>query len=298
MSYVAAVLMVLLAGQVGGRARAARDLWLVVGASSSSPAAIARAAKDLADKGLAGLVFQGKDCGERRTVFGVAVEIVGSADAAKVGLERARRTVKHAYTKRCPVVPRSLLAHGFPAVDPSIADVPSDTVNWQDSDRVSSVIELADGRGLIASRVFVRDADDPLEGRRVRVILPDDPGKGPGKAKGPGKGKVLAEDCTWPEQFHERGGVLAFQCAGEQAGDQLLHTVLVFDASGHALAKVERCRNPVLPGDHGVTCQAESVDAQGRLKLRSKRVRFADRTAHPRGSGRRQGVHPGKPGKR
>jgi hypothetical protein len=259
---VAAMLMGILAGSPVKDASGTTILWLVVGASDSSPAGISRAAKGLATKSPGALVFQTVDCGEKRNVFGVALELPDSAAAAKVALQRVRRTVEGAYIKRCTVTPRSLLSLRFPAVDSSIANVPDDAVNWEDSDRVSTAINLADGRDLVARRVFVDDPEDPLEGRRVTVIL----------ASGHGKGKVLTDDCGWPERFKEHDGQIAFQCAGAEAGDQLLHTVLVFDANGSQLAKVEQCRNPTLPDGTTVICSEESVNANGRLKLRSARV--------------------------
>ena len=194
--------------------------------------------------------------------FGVALDIAGSADAAKDALRRARGVVNDAYVKRCAVAPRSLLALRFPAIDSSIASVPDDAVNWDDVDRISTAINLPDGRDAVVQRVFVNDPEDPMEGRRVRVLL----------VRRPGQGKVLIDDCTSPEQFKTSHGLLAFQCAGPDAGDQLLHDVLVFDNDGRQLAKVESCRDPRLPDGSAVTCAEESVNAKGRLKLRTKRV--------------------------
>jgi hypothetical protein len=237
-------------------------VWLVVAASDASPAAIAKAAKGLVGKGPEALVFESRDCGDKRNVFGVALEIARSAKAANDALRRARGVVKDAYVKRCAVAPRSLLALGFPAIDSSIASVPDDAVNWDDVDRISTAIHLPDGRDAVAQRVFVDDPEDPMEGRRVRVLL----------VRGPGKGKVLTDDCTSPEQFKTSHGLLAFQCAGSDAGDQLLHDVLVFDNDGQQLAKVESCRDPRLLDGSAVICAEESVNVKGRLKLRSKRV--------------------------
>lgn len=59
--------------------------------------------------------------------------------------------------------------------------------------------------------------------------------------------------------------------AGEEAGDQLLHIVVVFDKDGKLLANVNHCRNPNLPNDSTVTCSEESYGPRG-FKLRPKRV--------------------------
>jgi len=58
----------------------------------------------LGDKGLGWIDLSNNDCGEKRNVFGVAIEISESASAAKVALQRARGAVKNAYIKRCAVV--------------------------------------------------------------------------------------------------------------------------------------------------------------------------------------------------
>jgi hypothetical protein len=259
---LASILMSLLATSPGQATRGDTTYWMVVGASDPSPAGIARAAKALAKTSPRGLVFQTRDCGDKKNVFGVALDISDVAEAAQVALVRVRTAVNDAYIKRCAVVPRSLLSLRFPAVDTSIANVPDDAVNWDDSDRVSTAVPLADGRDVVAQRVFVDDPEDPLEGRRVRVLL----------VSRPDKVTVLSDDCTWPERFIQHEGQLAFQCAGEEAGDELLHTTLVFDRSGKQIAKVEHCRNPSLPDGNAVICSQESVNAKGRLKLRSQKL--------------------------
>lgn len=263
-----ATLLWIALGSTSSPAEGQRTVWLVVGASDPSPAGIARAAKGLAGKVPGGLVFQTRDCGDQRNVFGFAVEVADSPDSAKAALQRARGIVKDAYIKRCAVVARSLLDLRFPAVESSIADVPDDAVNWEDTDRVSSAIKLPDGRDIVAQSAFVNDPDDPLEGRRVRVIL----------VNGPGKGTLLNDDCLSAERFKARDGLLTFQCFGSEAGDQVLHFVLVFDKDGKQLANVETCRNPSLPNDATLLCSEESVDRKGRLKLRPKRTALTKAT--------------------
>jgi len=207
------------------------------------------------------LVFQTSDCEDKQNVFGVALEVFDSSDAAKAALARTRGLVRDAYIKRCAAVPQSLLDLRFPAVDLSIAAVPDGAVNWEDADRVSTAIKLPDGRVLVAQRVFVEDPEDPMEGRQVRVIL----------VGGSGTRQTLDDDCFTPERFKSRDGLIAFQCAGEEAGDQLLHIVVVFDKDGKQLANVNHCRTPNLPNDTTVTCSEESYGPRG-LKLRPKRV--------------------------
>ncbi len=124
----------------------AERVWLVIGTSSPTPAGIARAAKPLAAKSSDGLIFRTADCGERRTMFGWAYRIAPSAEAAKGALAGAREVAKNPYVKPCDIVPRSLLALRVPAVDASIADVPTNVADdWEDADRVSSAVSLPDG---------------------------------------------------------------------------------------------------------------------------------------------------------
>jgi hypothetical protein len=129
--------------------------WIVVGASSPTPDGIARAAKPLAAAWPSGLIFRTADCGEKRNVFGWAYRVAESVDDAKAALDAARSVAKGAYVKSCEVAPRSLLALRVPAVDASIADVPASVAeDWEDDDRVSSVVPLVDGRTLVVRRVY------------------------------------------------------------------------------------------------------------------------------------------------
>jgi len=209
---------------------------------------------------------QTQDCGEAKNVYAWVAGLADSADLAQAALPRARQLVPDAYIKRCDVRPDSLLALRINAVDPSIADVPVHAVNWREEDRVSSVQALADGRSLLVTRYFKAAWNDPLEGRRERVSL----------VGVSGKPVVLSDDCTDAARVALQRGSLAFQCVREQAADEMLHTVLAFDADGRKLGEVERCRNPQWPPAAGteraITCESESVDATGRLSLKRKRV--------------------------
>jgi hypothetical protein len=149
-----------------------------------------------------------------------------------------------------------------PAVDGSIADVPADAVNWSDDDRVSTVRRLSDGRSLILVRYFVKAASDPLEGRRERVVL----------AQSQDKTIVLDEQCMHAGKAAAIADRIAFDCAREQAGDHLLHSVKVFSDSGSKLMEIEHCRNPRWEQKDLLTCEEESVGADGQLVLNAKRT--------------------------
>lgn len=255
-----ALLAVLLFGSAP-LARAER-LWLVIAGSDASAAAIAQNAKRFASVAPNGLVAQMNDCGEKRNVFAWIAAISATEGRAKPALDRVRETVKDAYIKRCDVKPHSLLALRMNAVDPSIADVPATAVNWEEADRVSSARRLPDGRTLVIARYFSRAADDPLEGRRERVLLVD----------ATGKQWILDENCPSAGSIAAKYGLVALQCAREQAADHLMHTVLVFDSSARKLMEIQRCRKPTWLNSAVLACDAESVRADGQLVLRRTRT--------------------------
>ncbi len=227
---------------------------------------IAAASKALSARGLEGLVVQNTDCGDATRLYAWAAEVGTSAERAQARLEQVRQIVKDAYIKRCNVKVGSLLALRVSAVDPSIADVPADAVNWQDEDRVSEGRQLADGRTLVIVRRYVRSPNDPLEGRRERIVL----------ASSKGEKKVLTENCIATAHVAATAGRVAFDCAREQAADQMLHATLAFDDAGGKLAEIEHCRTPRWVGVGRVlACSEESVDADGRLKLTAKLTQLA-----------------------
>ena len=249
------------AGATAAAQAAPADRYLVVGASAGSPAIIAHKARALADAAPGGgLVATTADCGDRRPVFVWVASVAESRDAAQAALAQLRQRVPDAWLRRCAPRPGSLLALGVPAVDASIAEVPADAVNWRDADRVSGVLALR-GPGepafLVLQRAHVATPDDPLEGRRTRVLLPH-AGSAP---------KVLLEDCGGARDAVRTEQWLALACDSEQAADHILHTVHAFSANGVEVLTVPRCREPRIVGTATLQCRAEAVDAQGRLRL-------------------------------
>lgn len=210
-----------------------------------------------------GFVAQMRECGEKAHFFAWIARATSSVDSARDALTRIRKTVKGAYLKRCDVSLGTLLALRITAVDGSIADVPLSAVNWEDEDRISSALPLPDGRTFVAARYFLNDPEDPLEGRRTRVIL----------AAAPQQRVVLLENCTRPDRAVTQRGLVAFQCASEQAGEHLLHNVVVFDSTGHKLLVQARCREPSWTADCVISCKAESVGPDGRLALHARVAR-------------------------
>lgn len=237
-------------------------LWLVVGASSRSAAEIAQKSRLLAIHAPDSLVVQTGDCGEKKNIYAWVAEAAASPEAAQTALARVRTIVKGAYVKRCDVKPGTLLGLRITAVDPSVANVPETAVNWAEKDRVSSVHPLPDGRSIIIARYFTPLMDDPLEGRRERVIL----------AESRGKRMVLEENCPDPGRMATLHGRIAFHCVREEAASHLIHNVTVFGKAGEKLAEIERCRNPEWSGEFVIKCEEESVGPDGQLRLKSKRT--------------------------
>jgi hypothetical protein len=256
----------ILGGLIGGffaiRGAAAEQLQLVIAASSSSPAGIAEKAKQLSAQFKDGLVIQTSECGDEHNVYAFASGIEDSRAAAQSVLSSTRASIPDAYIKECRLKPDSLLAFRIPAVDSSIADVPAGAVNWSDEDRISTARPLPDGRTLILVRYYAKAADDPLEGRRERVVLGDPSDKT----------TVLDENCVRAGNAVVSAGRIAFDCASEQAGHHLLRVVKAFDESGSGLKEIQHCRNPRWERKNLLACDEESVGADGKLVLTAKQT--------------------------
>ena len=237
-------------------------LWLVVGASDPSAAGIAKKAHLLARNAPTGLVVRTGDCGDLKSVFAWVSEVATSAEGAQAALSRLKGIVRDSYVKRCDTRPGTLLSLRMSAVDASIADVPENAVNWEENDRISTALPLPDGRAIVIVRSYVPIADDPLEGRRERVVL----------VEASDARRVLEESCHNPGPMATRDGRIAFHCASEQAGNHLFHTVVVFDGTGKKLTEILRCRNPKWSGDSDIECEGESVGPDGRLILKKIRT--------------------------
>lgn len=242
--------------------------WLVVGASEATLGAIVKRARALAETGAGqGLVLSTADCGDPRPVYAWAAEVANGFEPARAALVRLRQRVPDAFIKRCNLRPDSLLALGLPAVHPSIADVPADAVNWNDADRISAVRVLSPAISLVLQRYRAALPDDPLEGRRTRLLL----------VRSGAAPLLLVEDCAGLASAVAGQGWLALACDSEQAADHVLHTVHAFSDSGERVAEVARCRAPQLVADDLLLCQSESVDATGKLKLTPRSNKLARR---------------------
>jgi len=246
----------------------AECIWLVVGASDVSAAGIARKAAARihalpAEERAEALVVRTEDCGEQRGMFAWSVGLAKSREAAAQRLERLRGVLGDAYVKKCMVRASSLLAFRISAVDRSIAKVPDDAVNWDEAARLSTSRAVSGGAAIVVVRHYeAGDADDPLEGRRERVLL----------RTAAGNMLTLSEDCPAAADFETSGRYVAFECAREQAADEVLHEVRVVSVAGQLVTSLPRCRAPRFGTTGTLTCQEESVDAEGALRLLPKRT--------------------------
>lgn len=243
-------------------ARAER-LWLVVGASDSSPAGIARQAKSLSKHFPDGSVVQMSDCGGSENLFTWVARAAATPEEAETEISRLQDAgIKNVSVMPCEVIAGTLLAWRTSAVDASIADVPENSINWSDRDRVSSAHPLPDGRTVLVDRYFDKDDDSPYEGATARVFLASS-----------GHGLLLLDDyCPDAGGFVAQDGLVALNCGLEVAIDFLLHRVEVFDAAGNKISSIDRCRDPAFYGDRIIACQSESVIEDGRVELRTIRT--------------------------
>lgn len=238
----------------------AERVWLVVGASDENPADIAAKANRLVSQNPDGLVVKMGDCGGKQNIWAWVAEITDSRDTALAALSRLKTSIKDAYIKPCDKVKGSLLDLGISAVDPSIGSIPKDAVNWGNEDRISTALPLGDGRTLAIIRYYERVSNDPLEGRRERVLL----------VAGDGNRKFLVDNCIQPEHIGVNSDRITFDCVREEAGTELLHSSLVFDPRGNKLKEIEHCRNPEWSNKGEIRCELESVDSDGKLRLEKK----------------------------
>ena len=94
MSGPGAILLWMALGSTTGPVKGPKTVWLVIGASDPSPAGIARVAKGLAGKAPGGLVFQTRDCGDQRNVFGFALAVADSVDSSVTHISRLMREAR------------------------------------------------------------------------------------------------------------------------------------------------------------------------------------------------------------
>jgi hypothetical protein len=116
----------------------------------------------------------------------------------------------------------------------------------------------------VVTRYFVNDPNDEVEGKREKlsVVTQNE------------KPRTLLDPCLSASPVSARAQKLAFTCARESAGDYELHTTFVFAADGKQILEVPHCTKPKWVSDQVLSCSEQSVNADGELKLRPRRVKL------------------------
>jgi hypothetical protein len=237
--------------------------WLAVIATSPSlERTIAEARQLHASSGVVQIVASDDCANLKPALFLIVAGVFDDQEAAQRTVAGIHKSIPDAYVRACEPKSGSRVQFRINAVDASIFDVLSSTVNWADEDRLSEV-RAAGPVYLWIRRQYDKEKNDPREGRRTSVLL---------FKTDPASALRLSNDCTDP-QVVATARLVALACARETAGDHLFHQVQIFDSgSGRVIRTVDRCRNPKLIGDAELTCEAEAVDADGVLKLSLKRM--------------------------
>jgi hypothetical protein len=234
-------------------------LFLNIAEESTTLSKVIRTVKTLRSRFPDSTVVASKDCTNLSS--GQFFAVVGVyRDKPRQESNQPNGQPHRLHLQKCSPNKDGLLAFGIPLVDPSIEQLPSNVVNWSDSDKISSLANLSGAR-LWFRRIYVESPEDVREGRRTSVLLFED---------SPGQNFLLSSDCS-DGVFSAFGGKIALSCARETVADNLLHEVKVFDiASKKEIASIQRCRNPTISSPSFLTCQAETVDKDGHLILQKK----------------------------
>ena len=220
--------------------------WLAIAAARADAAEAVRLAQEVRRSRREATVVVSDDCAGFRPGFLLVVLRSRSAAEADADTATLKPRFADAYRRECKPVAGGALASGLPAVDESIFDVPADVVNWDGSDMISTVRSQGDA-AIWIRRWYDPVREDPLEGRRVSVLL---------KNNG-GKPVELLQRCSGAEAVFGQGRV-AVTCETTVAGSDLLHTIHVFDLkSATAVQTLDRCRDPKFQADGTMTCLPE-----------------------------------------
>ena len=222
--------------------------WFAIAAARPQVSEAVALARELRQTASNTEVIQSGDCaGFRPGLFLVVVESTSGKSGADRTVTELRNRFKDAYSRECKPGAGSAVALGVPIVDKSIFQVPKDSVNWDNTDMVSAVHSRGDATVLVR-RWYDPVENDPLEGRRVSVVLKSD------KLQS----KELISRCSGAEVVFGSGRV-AVTCQKMVAGSDMLHAVSVFDlGTGKLLETVDRCRNPKFESGTKMVCERES----------------------------------------
>lgn len=251
----------LLSVEGGGNSR-----WLAIGGSDRTVLAALRTQAALRAEWPRLTIVASDDCeGLTAGLFLTVVEEAADRPTAAAAVKRLTTPVPGAYLNQCRPKPGGRVELGLPLVDPSIEKVPDTVVNWTEGHRVSRVVALPDKGFLWIRKYYSGEREDPREGRREALVYVAGRGAAPVR---------LAEDCA-SRSYGQRNGWIVAACERTVAGDHTLHETTVFDSStGHVVFRMGECRAPAFVSDKELSCEAESVNGNGRLLLKRKRVAF------------------------
>ena len=241
------------------------EVWLAIVATETSAAAIAAKRKQLLNLYPSAKIIHSNDCSDLKPgLFLLVSHISGTSRIPEGILTEIRADVEDAYSRPCSVVTPSLLSLGIPVVHASIDRVPVDAVNWSDEDRVSRLLKIDDAEYLLIERAYDSHDESPLEGMKQSIYY----------FRGYPKQRILIERNCWDmSQPDSLGNRFSLHCANEMAANQWLHTSIVFDTEAQSIVWRESyCRNPRLTSENQLSCEKESIDAQGRLSLSHREI--------------------------
>ncbi len=163
-----------------------------------------------------------------------------------------------AYVRRCVTQPHTATGRGIAAVDPSFAALRTTPVNFGGEDIVSYI-----RANLLVRPYYAPAPNDPREGLRVAVEDMLD-----------GRRRPIVADCPGAEVMRGPNHI-AIACADEQVAGQPIYRTTVYRADTLArLATVAKCRDPMFWRDDLLQCQAQTIAANGMVRLAPRTVRF------------------------
>lgn len=240
----------------------AQVTWILVGKIDGSAQLMAKELVQRTRAGDQGTVVNLAECGSGRVGLAWAARSFDREKEAQKELEDSKRRNPGMRIVECEQWENTLLAHGISAVDASIAEVPSDAVNWSEEDRISELKTSLKGGRVAVIRYFNGANSDPLEGRREKVMF-----------LAPKRAPIVVRDsCVSPDSFFPGEGYWGFSCAREPAGNTLLHDTIVVDDLGKILTVSRNCRTPSAGAAGWFKCQREEVDSSGQLLLQPIKV--------------------------
>jgi hypothetical protein len=246
-------------------AHAASPTWLAIAAAGKQLQPVMARRQTIVQEFPESFVARTRDCINLNTDVYVLVAAQSSTqEEAGKQLSQLKRRVPDAYLRRCDARESSLISLGIPTVHPSVWQVPAEAVNWGDEDRTTELKPLGGRRLLLVEREYRKGEDSPREGRTEIISY---------LADGGGQRIVLERDCFDIGRASLSANRIAFHCASGAAAETTIHTTNVYDlGSGKRIVTQKSCRDPKFESANALTCKEETVDGDGELRLRRRRV--------------------------